>query len=69
MVAEDDKVAVRLNWKGTHLGPFMDIIPTGNKIDIATSNTVRIVDGKWVELWNVSDSLRFMQQIGAIPPK
>ena len=66
MVAEGDKVAVRVTWKGTHKGVFMDIAPTGNKIDITSANIIKIAAGKWVEFWNVTD-VRLMQQLGDIP--
>jgi steroid delta-isomerase-like uncharacterized protein len=66
MVAEGDKVAVRVNYQGTHRGEFMGIAPTGNKIDITNANTLKITDGKIVEVWNVTD-IRFLQQLGVIP--
>ena len=66
MVAEGDKVAVRVTWRGTHKGVFMDITPTGNKIDITNANIIKIAAGKWVEFWNVTD-VRLMQQLGDIP--
>ena len=66
MVAEGDKVAVRVTWRGTHKGVFMDIAPTGNKIDITNANIIKIAAGKWVEFWNVTD-VRLIQQLGDIP--
>ena len=66
MVAEGDKVAVLVNWRGTHKGVFMDIPPTGNKIDITNANLVKIAGGKWVEFWNILD-VRLMQQLEVIP--
>ena len=67
MIAEGDKVAVRVNWRGTHMGKWMDITPTGNKIDITNTAIIRIADGKLAEIWATSDTLRFMQQLGTIP--
>ena len=66
MVAEGDKVAVRVTWTGTHKGVFMDIAPTGNKINITNANVIKIIAGKWVEFWNITD-IRLMQQLGVIP--
>lgn len=68
MVAEGDKVAVRVTWAGTHKGVFMDIAPTGNKIDITNANVIKIVAGKWVEFWNITD-IRLIQQLGVIPQR
>ena len=62
MVAEGDKVAVRVNWKGTHTGKGYGWTPTGKKIDITNANTFKIVNGKLVELWNVCD-MRLLQQL------
>jgi predicted ester cyclase len=69
MVAEGDKVAVRLRWQGTHLGEFMGIQPSINRIDFLSANTIRITGGKLTELWNVADILKFMRQLGVVSPK
>ena len=66
IVAEGDKVAFRETWTGTHKGVFMDIPPTGNKVDITNANLIKIAGGKWVEFWNITD-IRLMQQLGVIP--
>lgn len=66
MVAEADKVSIRVTWKGTHHGEFRGIAPTGNKINITNANMYRIIDRKFIEGWNVMD-IRFMQQLGTIP--
>jgi hypothetical protein len=68
IVAEGDKVAVLVNWKATHKGEYMGIPPTGNKIDITVAMLIKIVGGKWVEFWNVTD-IRLAQQLGAVPKK
>jgi predicted ester cyclase len=69
MVAEGDKVAVRVNWKGTHKGVFMGIAPTGNKINITNTGIFRITGGKGAECWATMDMFNLMQQIGAIPKR
>ena len=66
MVAEGDKVSALVNWKATHQGEYMGIPPTGKKIDIAVVMIIKIVGGRWVEFWNVTD-IRLAQQLGAIP--
>jgi steroid delta-isomerase-like uncharacterized protein len=68
MVAEGDKVAVLVNWRGTHKGEYMGIPPTGKKIDITVAMLIKIAAGRWVEFWNVTD-LRLAQQLGAVPKK
>ena len=66
MVAEGDKVAVRVNYKGTHLGQGYGWTPTGKKINILNANTFKIIDGKLMEIWNVADTLLF-KQLGINP--
>ena len=67
MVAEGDRVAVRVTSKGTHKGEFMGIAPTGNKIEMTNTSIYGIADGKLAEYWGTVDTLRLMQQLGAIP--
>jgi predicted SnoaL-like aldol condensation-catalyzing enzyme len=59
MVAEGDKVAVFVTWKGTHK-------VTGKKIEMTNANIFRIADGQWVETWNVTD-IRLAEQLGNRP--
>ena len=68
MVAEGDKVAVLVNWRATHKGEYMGIPPTGKKIDISVAMIIKIIGGRWVEFWNVTD-VRLAQQLGAIPKR
>lgn len=65
LVAEADKVSVRLTVRGTHRGEFQGIPPTGRQVAWAG---IRIADGKVVERWFQSDVLGLRRQIGAGPP-
>jgi steroid delta-isomerase-like uncharacterized protein len=67
IVAEGDKVAIRLNITGTHKGEFQSVPPTGKEVSIDGMDFLTIVDGKIVEEWLNSDMMGLMQQIGAIP--
>jgi len=67
MVAEGDKVAVRLSVTGTHKGDFQGIPPTGNKLSLDEMGFITIIDGKITEGWISADTMRLMQQIGAVP--
>jgi steroid delta-isomerase-like uncharacterized protein len=68
MVAEGDKVAVRLNVTGTHKGEFRGIPPTGKKLSLDEMGFITIIDGKITEGWISSDTMRLMQQIGGLAP-
>lgn len=66
MVAEGDKVAVRLTVRATHKGSFGDIAPTGRQVAFSVTGILRIRGGKVVESWFDYDALGLMQQLGAI---
>ena len=67
IIAEGDRVVVRSTWTGTQRGEFMGIPPTGKSISFGVIDIVRIAGGKVVEHWGQMDSMRMMQQLGAIP--
>ena len=66
IIAEGDKVSVRVAYRGTQMGEFIGITSTGKRIDITNANTFIISAGKLVEGWNVTD-VRLIQQLGVIP--
>ncbi len=66
IIAEGDKVLVRLAYTGTHTGEFMRLAPTGKKITSKTVGIYRVVNGKLAEYWNVTDNVNIFKQIGAI---
>ena len=68
MIAERDKVVVRITFRGTHKSELMDIPPTGKQVAMPLIITYRIADGKIVEHWMSADQLGFMQQLTAPPP-
>ena len=68
IIAEGDKVWVRLSYTGTHKGEFMGLAPTGKKITYTGVGIWRIVGGKVVERKTIRDMLDFLQQLGVIEP-
>ena len=67
MVAEGDKVAVRLTATGTNKGAFRGIPPTNKKVTVWEIQIDRVAGGKFVECWSRYDTLGLMQQLGLIP--
>ena len=67
MVAEGDKVASRLRWRGTHQAELMGIPPTGKQGDFTRIAIHRIEGGKVVEGWVNFDAMGMMQQLGVVP--
>ena len=64
IIAEGDRVVLRVTLTGTHKGEYMGIPPTGNKINYTGMLEGRFSEGKLVELWGVGDMLTLMQQLG-----
>ena len=67
IVAEGDKVAIRVINTGTHKGEFQGILPTGKKVSFGGRDFITLRDGKIVEQRASVDMMELMQQIGAIP--
>jgi signal transduction histidine kinase/predicted ester cyclase len=67
LVAEHDKVVVRLTYTGTHKGEFMGVAPTEHNVTYTGTCIYRITDGHIAEEWNSTDFLGLMQQISEIP--
>ena len=68
LIAEGDKVVVRLTESGTMTGDFMGAAPTGQKYTQPAIEIHRIVGGKIVNLWTVRDIATAMVQAGMMPP-
>jgi hypothetical protein len=65
IIAESDLVSVRGMVRGTHLGEFAGVPPTGKKVEFLIFITYQIANGKIVDHWMLTDNLALMQQIGA----
>ena len=66
LIAEGDKVAVRISWQGTHKGELMGIPPTGKHVKVTEMQIYRMTDGKIIERWVETDVFGMMQQLGII---
>ena len=62
-----NKLVKHWNFKGTHIGVFFGIRPTGKPVDIDGVTLVRMENGKIAEERDFFDNLEFMQQLGLIP--
>ena len=67
VVVQDDDVAVRLIFEGTHTGEFMGVHPAGTRIAVEGSAFLRIAQDKIATLWGFLDQFSLMQQIGGLP--
>ena len=64
VIAEEDKVAVRLTARGRHTGEFMGLPPSGHDYSISETHIFHLRDGKISEHWRDADMLGLMRQLG-----
>jgi predicted ester cyclase len=67
MIVHEDKVWARMTSRGSHLGPFMGVAPTGKSFTITVIDVCRFENGKIVEHWGVPDRFALMHQLGLLP--
>lgn len=70
IIAEEDKVWVRVKATGTHTGEWnlfgAKLPPTGKKTTMMMVFIWRIANGKLAEGWEVDDNLEFFKQLGVV---
>ncbi len=67
IIAEGDRVGMHFSYTGTHRGNFLDIPPTGRRVNIQAAGILRVVDGKLTDNWVNFDAMTMMQQLGLAP--
>jgi predicted ester cyclase len=67
LIAEGDKVVVRLTESGTMTGSLMGVAPTGKKYTQPAIEIHRLANGKIINLWTVRDILTVGTQTGMFP--
>ncbi|WP_420872684.1 ester cyclase [Paenibacillus ehimensis] len=65
VIAQGEKVLVRMTVKGTHTGMFFGTSPTGNTIDVTLYRQYRVVDGKIAEHRGWIDMVTMWRQLEA----
>ena len=66
LVAEGDRVVIRVTIRGTHHGIFHGIAPTGTAVTFSLVEIVRIEAGKIAESWGGIDLADVLHQLGAV---
>ena len=64
MVAEGDKVALKLSVTATHTGTVMGAPATGKNLAWDAYAIYRLKDGQLIDRWEMLDSFSFMSQLG-----
>ena len=63
IVAAEDRVAVRLRFRGTHCGEFLGIPATGRTIEYVSHEFYRITGGLIAEEWICSETATLLRQL------
>jgi steroid delta-isomerase-like uncharacterized protein len=63
LVAAEDKVAIRVSFRGTHKGEFQGIPATGRTIHYVSHEFYRVEDGLFAEEWICSDMASLFRQL------
>ena len=65
LLVDGDFIALHFSVGGTHRGDFRGIEATGRRVRIPEFTLYRVEDGKFAEVWDVSDMESLMTQIGS----
>jgi steroid delta-isomerase-like uncharacterized protein len=66
ILAEGNRVAVRMTGRYTHKGEFLGVPPTGKAVVLLKMDFFAFVNGRCTEHWDSADRLGLLQQLGAI---
>ena len=69
MIAEGDRVAVRLTTGATQTGPFMGMPASGKSYEISEIHIFRLRDGMLVEHWHEFDKGALLAQLKGEAPR
>lgn len=67
-VSEGDRITGHGTFRATHLGALGDVPATGKKVEMNTIETLRVKNGRVVELWSMPDRMELLGRIGVVPP-
>src|SRR6516165_2933512 len=63
LIAENDRVAARLTYSGTHQGAVLGIAPTGRQVSYAGVALFRVVDDRIAEGWVLGNVHGLVQRL------
>jgi predicted ester cyclase len=63
VVAEGDRVACRLLFRGTHRGDFQGLEATGREATMSVFAFYEVVDGRIADAWILADGADLMEQL------
>jgi predicted ester cyclase len=60
---DGDYLHLHFKVTGTHLGTFQGVEPTGRKVETTQFTLYHLVDGKYAEVWDLTDIGNVIEQI------
>jgi steroid delta-isomerase-like uncharacterized protein len=63
LIAADDRVAIRVSFRGTHRGEFQGIPATGRTVRYVSHEFYRLENGLFAEEWICSDTASLFRQL------
>jgi steroid delta-isomerase-like uncharacterized protein len=67
LVAEENRVALRWRWRGTHEGSFRGFAASHQQVNDTGIAIYEFRDNKIIRAWIQTDQVGFLQQIGVVP--
>jgi steroid delta-isomerase-like uncharacterized protein len=67
MFGAQDRVAVRVHFRGTHRGTFQGVAATGRQISFRSVEIYRVEGDRIAEEWVAPDMISLMRQISPAP--
>ena len=64
LIAEGDRVAARVVLRGSHLGEYSGVAPTGVQVRYAGTYMMTVIDGVLTEAWSLDDEINLFKQLG-----
>jgi steroid delta-isomerase-like uncharacterized protein len=64
ILAEDDLVAARQRWTGTHEGEFLGLEASGRRVEFTSTAVLRVRDGLIAQAWDEIDAAAILRQLG-----
>lgn len=65
-IAEGEWVATQITARGTHLGSWLEMAPTGKRVTISGIDLDRVVNGRIVEHGGAANTFEALLEVGAI---